>query len=264
MRTLQKTTVSFLLSLICVTTLLAQGKPTIGKWVSIFNGKNLDGWEVKIAGYKLNDNFGNTFRVENGIMKVSYDQYDTFKDRYGHIFYHQPFSHYRLRVEYRFVGDQVAGGQGWALRNSGVMIHCQSPESIEKDQDYPISLECQLLGGTDSGDRPTANLCTPGTEAMMDGKQIPGHCINSSSKTYNGDQWVTVEVEVHGNELIKHMVNGNTVLVYEHPTIGGGVVNGYDPKVKKDGTPLKEGYISLQSESHPIEFRKVEIMLLDE
>ncbi|MEJ7588498.1 MAG: hypothetical protein WKI04_13135 [Ferruginibacter sp.] len=42
------------------------------KWEQLFNGKNLDGWMVKIRGYELNDNFGNTFRVENGVMKVSY------------------------------------------------------------------------------------------------------------------------------------------------------------------------------------------------
>ncbi len=241
-----------------------QKTPASGEWVSLFNGKDLDGWSVKIRGHELNDNFGNTFRVEEGILKVAYDQYENFDQQYGHIFYNQPFSHYILRVEYRFTGQQPPGGEGWAIRNSGIMLHGQSPESMGKDQDFPISLECQLLGGTGSGERPTANLCTPGTEAMRESQQIPGHCINSSSKTYDGDQWVTVEVEVHGSELIKHIVEGDTVLVYENPTIGGGVVSGYDPAIKRDGTLLSAGYISLQSESHPIEFRKVEIMNLEE
>lgn len=234
------------------------------RWVQLFNGKNMDGWIPKIRGYELNENYGNTFRVEDGVLKVAYDQYDDFNQQYGHIFYNKPFSHYKLRVEYRFVGEQAPGGEGWAFRNSGIMVHGQSPETMGKDQDFPISIEVQLLGGSGSGERTTANLCTPGTEVFMQDSLITDHCISSSSKTYHGDQWVTVEVEVHGNEIIKHIVEGDTVLVYEKPRMGGGVVSGYQEEVKKDGTPLKEGYISLQSESHPVEFRKVELMNLAE
>lgn len=233
-------------------------------WIQLFNGENMEGWIPKIRGYETGENYGNTFRVENGVLKVAYDQYDDFKQQYGHIFFHQPFSHYKLRVEYRFVGEQAPGGEGWAFRNSGIMVHGQSPESMGKDQDFPISIEVQLLGGSGSGERTTANLCTPGTEVFIDNNLITDHCISSSSETYHGDQWVTVEVEVQGNEIIKHIVEGDTVLVYQRPRIGGGVVSGYNEDVKKDGTPLEEGYISLQSESHPVEFRKVELLNLKE
>jgi hypothetical protein len=221
------------------------------QWVSLFNGKNLDGWKVKIRGYDLNENFGNTFRVEDGILKVSYDQYDKFDGRFGHIFYDGTFSHYILRVEYRFVGEQCPGGAGWALRNSGIMAHGQSAESMKKDQDFPDSIEVQLLGGNGKDKRPTGNLCTPGTHVVMDGKLVKQHCISSSSKTYHGDQWITIELEVHGNSTIKHFINGELVLEYEQPQLD-------------DGTLLSEGTISLQSESHPVEFRKVEILLLEE
>jgi hypothetical protein len=238
----------------------AQAAPADGKWIQLFNGKNLDGWTPKITGYALGDNYGNTFRVENGMLKVSYDQYTDFGGRFGHLFYKQKFSHYRIAVEYRFVGDQVRGGPDWAYKNSGIMIHCQPPETMKKDQDFPISLEVQLLGGHPTGDRPTANLCTPGTNVVKDGKLFTPHCVNSTSPTFRGEEWVRVEAEVHGDGRITHYVNGQPVITYEHPTIGGGQVNNYDPAVKKDGTPLIEGYISLQSESHPIEFRKVEIM----
>ena len=229
-------------------------------WIQLFNGKDLKDWAVKINGYDLNDNFGNTFRVENGIMKVSYDRYDKFNNRFGHIFYKRKFSRYRIRVEYRFVGEQAAGGPSWALRNSGIMIHCQPPETMGKNQDFPISIEVQLLGGSGTGKRSTANLCTPGTNVVMDGKLITQHCINSSSQTYDGEQWVTAEAEVLGADRITHFVNGEKVLVYEKPQIGGGSVSNFDPAVKKDGMLLTEGYISLQSESHPVEFRKVELL----
>jgi hypothetical protein len=97
----------------------------------------------------------------------------------------------------------------------------------------------------------------------MDGQLVTRHCINSKSKTYEGDQWVRVEVLVHGDELIRHMVEGETVLEYTKPQIGGGNVNPVDPAVKVDGTPLTGGYISLQAETAPIDFRKVELLNLE-
>lgn len=232
------------------------------EWVSLFNGRDLEGWHPKITGYELDDNFGDTFRVEDGIFKVVYDQYKEFDNRFGHIFYAEKFSHYRFRVEYRFVGEQVPGGPDWAIRNSGIMVHCQSPESMLKDQDFPISIEVQLLGGSGSGERPTGNLCTPGTNVVLNGQLFTQHCQQSTSGTFHGDQWVQAEVLVLGDEKIEHLINGEVVLSYEKPQIGGGAVNNFDPGVKQDGMPLKEGYISLQSESHPIEFRSVEILNL--
>ena len=232
------------------------------EWIQLFNGRDLTGWSPKITGYDLNDNFGKTFRVENGNLKVSYDAYDTFANRFGHIFYKDKFSHYIIAVEYRFIGEQAPNAPAWALRNNGIMVHCQAPETMGKNQDFPISIEVQLLGGLGRGARPTANMCSPGTEVEINGKQAPGHCTNSTSKTLDGDQWVRVEAVVKGNDSIEHFVNGESVLKYEHPRIGGGQVNNFDPKVKVDGTPLKEGYISLQSESHPTEFRKIELLNL--
>ncbi len=242
--------------------LFAQEKPSDYNWVQLFNGKDLNNWQVKIAGYKAGENYGNTFRVEDGKMKVSYDQYDNFGVKYGHIFYKQKFSWYIIAVEYRFTGEQAKGGQGWATRNSGIMVHGQDPATMTKDQDFPISIEVQLLGGLGTGERSTANLCTPGTNVVMNGKLFTPHCINSKSKTYNGDEWVRVEVMVLGDSLIRHMVNGETVLEYTKPQIGGGNVLNADPAVKIDGKLLDAGYISLQSESHPVEFRKVEIVNL--
>lgn len=242
----------------------SQSKKDNRHWVQLFNGKNLDGWVMKISKHELGDNFGNTFRVENGLLKVSYDQYKEFDQQFGHLFYKKPFSHYIIAVEYRFVGEQCKGGPDWAWKNSGVMLHCQPPQTMLKDQDFPISIEEQLLGGHPTGERSTANLCTPGTNVEMNGKLFTPHCINSSSPTFRGTEWVRVEALVWGGEYIKHIVNGDTVLSYQKPQIGGGNVIHYDSAYKKDGQILTQGYISLQSESHPIEFRKVEILILDE
>lgn len=235
-----------------------------GRWISLFNGKDLTGWTPKITHHELGENFGNTFRVEDGLLKVSYDGYKSFDGQFGHLFYKDKFSNYRLRVEYRFVGDQVAGGPGWAIRNSGVMFHCQSPKSMRKDQDFPVSIEAQMLGGDGQHERTTANVCTPGTHMTLDGKLVTRHCTSSHSKTYPGERWVTMEIEVRGGGVVKHIVEGETVLEYEQPQLDA---NDADAKklIKSDGDlVLHEGYISLQSESHPVEFRKVEVLLLEE
>lgn len=234
-----------------------------GKWKQLFNGKNLKGWTVKISKHELNDNYANTFRVKDGLMEVGYEGYTSFDDQYGHIFYKTPYSYYLIAVEYRFVGKQAKDGPGWAFKNSGIMVHCQPPATMLKDQNFPISIEVQLLGGDSTEKRSTCNLCTPGTNVVKDGKLITDHCINSSSATYYGDQWVRAEVLVLGDSVIKHIVNGDTVLVYNKPQIGGGAVDNFDPAMKKDGQLLSSGYISLQSESHPVQFRKVEIMNLE-
>lgn len=235
-----------------------------GEWTELFNGKDLTGWTVKIKGYDVGDNFGNTFRVEDGVMKVRYDAYDSLRNRFGHIFYKDVFSNYKLRVEYRFLDNQCPGAPEWAYRNSGIMIHGQTPESMEKDQDFPTSIEVQLLGSDSLVQRTNLNVCTPGTNIVMDGKLILDHCTNSSSPFFYGDDWVTVEVEVHGNEVIHHIVNGDTVLTYNQPQL-----DDRDPTYPKlvelnGGKMLSKGTISLQSEGHPCEFRKVEIQVLED
>ncbi len=237
------------------------------EWIPLFNGKNLDGWTPKIAGHPLGENFADTFRVENGVLKVSYDGYEKlgerFGERFGHIFYKEPFSHYRLRIEYRFVGEQCKGGPGWAVRNSGVMIHGQPPETMAKDQSFPVSIEVQFLGGDGKNPRHTGNLCTPGTNVVLGGKLERRHCTESKSKTFHGDQWVTAEVEARGSKSIKHFIDGELVLDYSEPQLDESDKDA--KKLIKDGKILLEGgSISLQAESHPIEFRKVEIQKLAE
>ncbi len=254
--------VTFILVAVFLMTGCKGEKQSGSEWIQLFNGKDLEGWSVKIKGYEAGDNFGNTFRVEDGLLKVRYDQYDSMRTRYGHIFYKDTFSHYLLRVEYRFVGEQCPGGAGWAYRNSGVMIHGQLSESMEKEQDFPVSIEVQFLGGDEEGERSTANVCTPGTNIVMNGQLILDHCISSSSRTFRGEEWVTAEVEVRGSEVIRHMVNGEPVLVYNLPQL-----DERDPFYAKllpsDGNKLlSRGTISLQSESHPLDIRKVELKKL--
>ena len=234
-------------------------------WIQLFNGKDLSNWDIKFKDEELGVNYNNTFRVEDGLLRVSYENWDEWNGKFGHIFYKGEFSHYRLRVEYRFVGPQVKNGPGWAFRNNGLMLHGQSAESMELDQDFPTSVEVQLLGGvTGKGERSTMNLCTPGTNVVMNGELIEQHCINSKSETQLDDKWVNVEVEVRGGEIIRHFVEGVEVMSYEKPQL--------DPRDKyyqkllpADGNKIiTKGSISLQAESHNTDFRKIELLVLEE
>lgn len=229
-------------------------------WIQLFNGKDLEGWTIKICKHPVNENYNHTFRVEDGMLKVRYDEYDQFDGEFGHIFYQTPYSSYKLRVEYRIVGEQVSGGPDWAFKNNGVMFHSQSPESMGLDQQFPVCVEAQLLGGDGEGERTTGNVCTPGTNVVINNELVTQHCISSSSKTYSGEEWVRFELVVYGDSIIHHIVNGDTVMTYSHPQIGGELPDGFP---LEEGTPVRSGYIALQAESHPFDFRKVELLDLN-
>ncbi|MEJ7560193.1 MAG: DUF1080 domain-containing protein [Pedobacter sp.] len=241
----------------------ATGSNSDQGFTSLFNGKDISNWFVKIYHHEVGVNFGNTFRVSDGVIQIRYDQYQDFNDQFGHLYYKVPFSYYHLKFEYRFVGKQQKGAPDYTLLNSGVMFHSQDPRTMLKEQDWPISVEMQLLGGLGDGrPRPTGNMCSPGTDVIYKGKISADHCINSSSKTYDGDQWVSGELIVMGDSIIKHIINGDTVLQYSKPQVGGGVANGFDPKYKQDGKLLSSGFIALQSEGQPVDFKNIRIKQL--
>lgn len=234
------------------------------QWVSLFNGKDLTGWSPKIQGFEYGNNYAHTFRVQDHKIVVSYSDFPgKFEGHFGHLFYAHPYSNYILKLDYHFMGSQLPDGPGWAFKNSGIMIHCQDPKTMGLNQDFPVSAEVQLLGGDGTSPRPTANVCSPGTNIVMDGKLITRHCNDSTSPTFSDDnEWVHVEVEVHGYGEIIHRVNGKEVLRYSQVQLDPN-----DPDAKKliHGTDLaiRGGFISLQSESHPCEFRNIYIKDLD-
>jgi hypothetical protein len=245
------------------------------EWIQLFNNKDLTGWDIKIAGHDLNENFNNNFYVEDSILKVDYSRYKKFDKEFGHLYYKDPFSYYIVRVVYRFTGKQLEGGPSYAYLNSGVMLHAQPAASLSKNQSFPVSLEMQLLASDEKQQRHNGNLCTPGTEVSINGQPVAAHCIDSKSKNSYLNEWVTAEAVVYGDSLIRHIINGDTVLTYEKTRVGGGFVNtgmtwttgGFAADstlwIKQDGTPLASGYIALQAESHPLEFRKVELLNLE-
>ena len=245
-------------------------------WVTLFNGKNLDNWIIKFADQELNYNYNNTFQVKDSMIRIVYDEYDKFNNSYAHLYYKKPYSYYKLKFDYRFLGNQVDGGASWNNRNSGIMLHSQSPQSNDFGQYFPISIEIQLLGGLGEKKRTTGNLCTPGTAVEINNEINYTHCIDSNSKTYHGDQWVSAEVIVHGDEQIIHIIENDTVLKYNKPQIGGGFtqpqlgdkdwtsngIENQDYWLSREGELLNSGYIALQAESHAIDFKNIKILNL--
>lgn len=249
----------------CVAACAGTSKSNVSEqpWVSLFNGEDLTGWQVKFAGHPLGVNYKNTFRVENGYLSVNYDEYETFEGEFGHLFTEQTYSHYLLRLEYRMLGEQTPGGPVWALRNNGIMLHSQSPASMELEQLFPRSIEVQLLNGTEKEDRFNGNVCTPGTHIVIQGELQTQHCIDSRSRTNFGNAWVSVEIEVRGDEYILQKINGVPTMQYSHPQID---LNdpGFPTIGLIDRAVIEQGHIAIQAESHPTQFRKIEILILDQ
>ena len=235
------------------------------EWISLFNGKDLSGWTVKITGHPLGKNFADTFRVEEGILKVSYDDYKQFDKQYGHLYTNIPYAKYRLRMEYRFTGKMMPDAPKYVNLNSGLMIHSQSPQSLELDQHFPVSLEFQFLADEGNGKRATGNVCTPGTNLEIDGKLITQHIVKSSAPTFPAHEWVAIEIEVQGNEYVIHRVNGQEVLRYERPQIDpAGRVESADKLLQAGAlTQLSFGFIALQAEGQPVWFRNIELQPLE-
>ncbi len=229
------------------------------KWVSLFNGKDLQGWTMKISGMCMPPSNGSTFRVKDGVLSIRYDQYDSFRNKFGALYYNRKLTNYRLKVEYRFVGETTVGAPVWGYRDSGVQYHCQAPGSLGLSQSFPVCLEYNLHGGNGKDERPVGEICASGTTLEINGQKNSSFCTPAIVKrTFHGDQWVTLEIDVQGNK-IKHFVNGEEILACENPK--------YNPEhelgktfIKGNDDSVKDGYISLQSNSHPIDFRKIELM----
>lgn len=219
------------------------------KWIPLFNGENLDGWTPRFTTRELGENYRDTFRVEDGKLVVNYENWDEFRGEFGHLYYKTPYSHYRIRATYRFIGEQLKGGPGWAVRNNGLMLHCQDPATLTVDQRFPNCIEVQLLGGNGTDERSTLNIVTPGTHVVWNGELQTKHVLKAGGPTFHGDQWVTVEVEVRGDKL-RHIVGDTVVCEYSDVQLD-------------DGTPVTSGYISIQAETGPTEFKSIEILPLD-
>jgi hypothetical protein len=245
--------------------LAACASPTVAVekgWKPIFDGKTLNGWTPKIRGFPLGENWRDTFTVRDGVLRVSYEHYDKFGERFGHLFYKTPFKAYRLRLEYRFLGETPADTPAWAVANNGVMVFAQDPKTMALDASFPVSVEAQILGPAGSAPRTNGNMCSPGTNVVMDGKLVSQHCINSKTPAPPNGQWQTFEVEVTpSGEVIERLNGAETIRFSQVQLDPTGNMADSKPLIAAAGgrLALTGGYIALQSEGAPIEFRDIRI-----
>jgi hypothetical protein len=236
-------------------------------WRSLFDGKTLNGWTPKIRGFPLGENYRDTFRVADGALVVSYDKYDEgkFGERFGHIFYKSPFSAYRLRLEYRFSNTHPPDTPAWAIANNGVMVFSQDPKTMAVGDSFPVSVEAQILGEAPGQVRFNGNMCSPGTNVVMEGKLVTTHCINSKTPAAPNETWVRFEVEVKPNGEVIERQNGVDTITYSGVQLDPrGDMADSKPLVAAAGGKLEltGGWIALQSEGAPIAFRNIEILEL--
>jgi hypothetical protein len=252
---------------------VANAGPNDTDWVQLFNRVDLKDWDIKFTGHQLNDNYKNTFKVQDSLLIVDYGGYTGFNNEWGHAANKtKPYSYYLLRAEYSPGANQVSGGPSWAVQNNGLMLHSQSMASMTLGQNYPISMECQLKG---SKNGPTLNLCTPGTayyNAVSGGSVNTTHCTSISASSSPGpasDAWAWASAYVLGDSIIRHYngkgVGSTPVLTYYRPVYNNadGSVGSAPSNTPANGTPLKSGYISIQAETAPYRFRRIELVNLE-
>lgn len=234
------------------------------KWQRIFDGRSLNGWTPKITGHAYGENVLDTFQAKNGALRVSYDRYTKFDGKFGHIAYKRPVSAFRIRFQYRFYGKTLPDVEDWQHSNSGLMLLGQDPRTMTRDQKFPVSLEMQLLGAERPKPSPTANLCTPGTHVVMNGKLEKEHCINSTSPIFPNSRWVRAEAHVTRDGHVTHFIEGKPVMRYSAPQYDDSDADAKPLIAKAAGKlMIRRGYLYLQSEGHPVEFRNIELMELE-
>ena len=236
----------------------------IENWEAIFDGTNLSDWTPKFMGFDVGENYKNTFRLTDSLIHVSYDQYDSFNNEFGHLFFKKKYSHYRLRATYRFMDVELKNRPDWAFANNGLMLHSQPVKTMAKDQPFPLSIEFQLLQGyVDEIGRATGRFCTPACEVDYEGSQYPYHCqVDYAGPVHPLETWVEVEAIVYGDSLVHHVVEGDTVVTYTNIRIGGDLSEGLNTDKFVSGNPLSDGYIALQAEGHDTQFKKIKILNL--
>lgn len=231
-------------------------------WYPLFNGNNLEGWTIKVARHPIGENYKNTFHVENGILKVDYSQYETFNMQVAHLYSNSPYSHYKLRLDYKFVAGYREDAPFWVRMNSGVMLHSQSPLSMQQDQAFPVSVEAQFLAtGTEAGSQ-TSNAATPGTHIEIDGELVTDHIIDSNSQLFPLDEWVHFEAIVRGNEEMIYLINGEETLRFQNPQLDPEDTDAQRLLDAGATSSLSFGHIALQAEGQNVWFRNIEIQPL--
>lgn len=240
-------------------------------WRPLFDGKTLNGWTTKLVGYPAGQDRLQTFRVKDGVLYISYDQYEgDLKGRVAHLFTRESFRAYRLSLDYRFVGDEFPNSPRPVNPpvNNGVLFHAESAEQMELNQPYPISVEAQLVGPDPQGTpRTTGNFCERAMKMFRQDKLMP-HCILSDAVPSPLGAWIHFDLEVTADGRVTEFINGKPVVHVDRIELNPDRTDTRLPvhsSIAAAGGKLlvTGGHIALQSEGHPTEFRNIRILSLE-
>ena len=201
--------------------------------VQLFNSIDLSGWHVDVPAMDTSD-VQSPFIVREGLLV-------SLGEPRGHLITDNVYENYRLEVEYRFAGEPG---------NCGVLVHVSKPRAMYGM--FPQSVEVQMMH-ENAGDFwcIVEDITVPDMEArrgpqaewgITEGKARRIINLTDGSEHPVGE-WNTMIIECAGSE-IKVWMNGDLV---NHGT----------------NCTASKGQLALQAEGSEVEFRKLELTLLD-
>ena len=199
--------------------------------ISLFNGKNLDGWHMDVPALEKDSTLQNPFIVRDGYLV-------SLGEPRGHLITDTIYSNYRLIVEYRFPDEPG---------NCGVLVHASTPRALYEM--FPQSIEVQMMH-QHAGDFwcIVEDITVPNMVKRRGPKETWGITEGENRRIKNLTEhsekplgeWNRMTVEAV-DDSIKVWVNGDLVNF------------GYD-------ATATEGHIALQAEGAEVEFRKLKLI----
>ncbi len=276
--------------------------PNDSNWIQMLRkgDTKLSDWTPKIQGHAAGENPYNSFsygETSDGQPRliVTDTVSNTSSYGYGHLFYKTAYSDYIVRAKYHFpTKESFAGGAGsWTIQNNGLMLHCQSAASMDKGQDYPKSIENQLIGYWSYGDgsppnTTTSNLCLVNTSVnyhgqwysdgtghhctqskfhslAYDSSTTPAKGANSTNATWPGkDIWEYAMDRVIDSTSMTFYMRSRPDTAWDSVLGVTQIRLGLTNTSSGPGstTALGSGYISIQMEGTSTEFASIEVLNL--
>lgn len=214
--------------------------------LSLFNGRDLEGWTV--VGRDGDPAAADTWTVSDGVLKAS-------GQPYGYVRTKGAYRDYILRIEWRWVAGPAptdANGKPRG-RNSGVLLHIQGEDKV-----WPTCLEAQLQERF-AGDFIAMDMAVVFDEltAMREKAAAEAGTDTAARERALGARRITRRHE----SSEKPIGEWNTYEIICRADTVTLVVNGVLQN-SATGLSISEGAIGLQSEGMPIEFRRVDLTAL--
>jgi hypothetical protein len=244
----------------------ADGGKDDKEWKSLFNGKNLDGWDTWLGRpNKEKDVVGLNKDPKMVYTVVTVDGKPAIRisgEIFGALTSKDEFENYHLKLEFKW-GEKKWPPREKAVRDSGLLYHCVGPHGAASTF-WMRSQECQIQEN-DCGDYYSVAGGIVDVEAEKQGggliwkkggekfTGVKGRIIRSKNHEHKTGEWNTIEVLCLGGTCV-HRVNGHTNMVMTNSR----------QVVDKKEVPLTRGKLQLQSEGAEVFYRSIYIKPIKE